>query len=48
VLIEGDRQYLVHHFYDLEDNGAHKLQIRPITWSQDGWPFAGEPLTPPE
>jgi arabinan endo-1,5-alpha-L-arabinosidase len=48
VLIEGDRQYLVHHFYDLEDNGAHKLQIRPITWSQDGWPFAGEPLTLPE
>ena len=47
VLIEGDQYHLVHHYYDAEDNGRSKLQIRPIRWIED-WPVAGDPLTPPE
>lgn len=48
IFVEGDRQYLVHHYYDAEDDGESKLQIRPIVWSRDGWPFPGDPLTEPE
>lgn len=47
VLIEGDKHYLVHHFYDAESEGRSRLQIRPIAWTEDGWPIAEEPLTPP-
>ncbi len=35
--------FLVHHFYDASRGGARTLQIRPILWSADGWPLAGEP-----
>ena len=48
ILTEGERQYIVHHFYDAEDNGRSKLQIRPLTWSADGWPSVGEPISPRE
>ena len=44
VLVEGDRYYLVHHYYDAEDGGRSKLQIRPISWIEE-WPAAGEELT---
>lgn len=47
ILTEGERQYLVHHFYDMEANGRPRMQIRPLTWKEDGWPVAGEPLAPP-
>lgn len=47
ILTEGDRHFLVHHFYDAEDNGRSKLQIRPVIWTPNGWPVAGEPLAPP-
>jgi len=40
--ITGD--LLVHHFYDGDANGVPTLQIRPLKWSSDGWPSAGEPL----
>ena len=43
--LPSDRWLLVHHFYDANDRGMAKLQIRPITWSPDNWPIAGEPLT---
>ena len=46
ILIEGDNYFLVHHFYDAEDNFRSRLQIRPLTWTED-WPYAGDPLTPP-
>ena len=26
------------------ENGRSKLQIRPLTWKEDGWPVAEEPL----
>lgn len=38
-----DQDYLVHHFYDARDNGSPTLQIRPLLWTRDGWPVAGEP-----
>ena len=44
VLVEGDRYHLVHHYYDADDGGRAKLQIRPIEWIED-WPTAGEQLT---
>ncbi|HEY8484018.1 MAG TPA: arabinan endo-1,5-alpha-L-arabinosidase, partial [Longimicrobiales bacterium] len=47
VLTEGDRHYLVHHYYDAEENGVSKLQIRPLLWDAEGWPVAGEPITGP-
>lgn len=47
VLADGDRHYLVHHFYDAEARATPTLQIRPLLWGEDGWPRAGEPLTPP-
>ena len=43
VLSDGKKDWLVHHFYDAWANGARTLQIRPLTWSEDGWPIAGEP-----
>lgn len=46
VLQDGTKDYLVHHFYDARDNGLPHLQIRPISWSDDGWPTVGEPLEP--
>ena len=33
------------HYYDGNANGAPKLQVRPIDWSND-WPTLGEPLFP--
>lgn len=47
VLTAGGRDYLVHHFYDAEDQGVSKLQIRPLRWDAEGWPVAGEPLSDP-
>ena len=43
VLQQGDAYYLVHHYYDADDQGRSKLQVRPIVWIED-WPTAGEPL----
>jgi len=56
VLTDGDRQYLVHHYVNVDEGPAspdaplaipRSLQIRPLLWGWDGWPIAGEPLTPP-
>ena len=44
VYLDGSIYRLVHHYYDALDNGAHKLQIRNLTWTEDDWPVAGEPL----
>jgi arabinan endo-1,5-alpha-L-arabinosidase len=43
VYHEGNRDLLVHHYYDREQAGAAKLSIREIRWL-DGWPEASEPL----
>ena len=47
ILVEGDQYYLVHHYYDADDNGRSRLQIRPLIGKEDGWPVADEPLSAP-
>ena len=34
-----DTAILVNHAYDAVNNGAPTLQIRPLYWGEDGWPF---------
>lgn len=48
ILAEGDRYYLVHHFYDAQEEGRSRLQIRPLDWTDEGWPRAGDPLAWPD
>ncbi|WP_165229038.1 arabinan endo-1,5-alpha-L-arabinosidase [Aquisphaera insulae] len=48
VLREADHEYLVHHAYDAEFGGRPALQIRPLTWTDSGWPRPGPPITEPE
>ncbi|MGA2642657.1 MAG: arabinan endo-1,5-alpha-L-arabinosidase [Spirochaetia bacterium] len=43
ILVDGDSQYIVHHMYDGKRGGAPVLQVRPLGWSDSGWPVAGEP-----
>jgi len=38
------RELLVHHAYDGKRGGVAILQIRPISWTDDGWPRVGEPI----
>lgn len=47
ILADGSVDWLVHHFYDADNNGRSALQIRPLTWDADGWPVAGEPIREP-
>jgi arabinan endo-1,5-alpha-L-arabinosidase len=42
----GDAHYYAFHYYDGNDNGTAKLQIRPITFGSDDWPVLGDPLFP--
>ncbi len=42
----GDAYYYAFHYYDGNDNGNAKLQIRPITWDGSDWPSLGSPLFP--
>jgi len=42
ILTEGGRSWVSVHFYDGTRDGAPTLAIRPLTWSADGWPVAGE------
>jgi arabinan endo-1,5-alpha-L-arabinosidase len=44
VFVDGERDLLVHHAYDGRRGGVAVLQIRPITWTDDGWPRVGYPL----
>jgi arabinan endo-1,5-alpha-L-arabinosidase len=44
VLQEDDSDWLVLHAYAAKRGGMSVLQIRPITWTEDGWPIAGDPL----
>ncbi len=43
VLADTGRDWLVHHAYDTTRRGRPILQVRPLLWSDDGWPLAGEP-----
>ncbi|MFZ4451751.1 hypothetical protein [Salibacterium aidingense] len=39
---ENDTYYLIHHYYDGDDNGTAHMQIRELAWAEDGWPVARE------
>lgn len=41
---DGDREWLVHHMYDAQARGLRTLQIRPLIWTESGWPVVGEPI----
>jgi arabinan endo-1,5-alpha-L-arabinosidase len=40
----GNSYLYAYHYYDGMDNGASKLQVRPITFDSSDWPVLGEPL----
>jgi arabinan endo-1,5-alpha-L-arabinosidase len=44
VLQEGDKDWLVFHAYTVKRSSMAVLQIRPIIWTEDGWPTVGAPL----
>lgn len=45
VLTTDEGQWMVHHTYDMQNLRAHRiLQIRPMTWTEEGWPKVGEPI----
>ena len=44
IFSDGQRDLLVHHFYDADDNGRAKVQVRPVLWTPDNWPLPGEPI----
>jgi arabinan endo-1,5-alpha-L-arabinosidase len=46
ILQDGEKEYLVHHAYDVHNDGRATLLVRPLTWDKDGWPIAGKPLEP--
>jgi arabinan endo-1,5-alpha-L-arabinosidase len=38
--------WMAHHTYDTLNLHKHRIgQVRPIYWTADGWPVAGEPLS---
>lgn len=41
-------QWMVLHTYDMENPAAQRiLQVRPMTWTEEGWPAVGEPVASP-
>ena len=44
IFRDGQRDLLVHHFYDADDDGRSKVQVRPVLWTPDDWPLPGEPI----
>ena len=48
VITSDAGQWMVHHTYDMQNLDAQRiLQVRPMTWTKDGWPEVGEPLAVP-
>ncbi|MCA9263197.1 MAG: arabinan endo-1,5-alpha-L-arabinosidase [Planctomycetales bacterium] len=39
VFRDGERYWLSCHYYDGTERGRSRLAIRPLTWSEDGWPI---------
>ena len=42
----GEGYYYAFHYYDGDNNGNSKLQIRPIDFGSDDWPTFADPLFP--
>jgi len=47
ILEDGGRSWVSVHFYDGTRKGLPTLAIRPLRWSDDGWPVAEENPLPP-
>lgn len=48
VITSDTGQWMVHHTYDMQNLDAQRiLQVRPMTWTKDGWPQVGEPVAAP-
>jgi arabinan endo-1,5-alpha-L-arabinosidase len=45
ILAEDGNYWLVHHFYNAANQGVPTLQIRPLSWDEEGWPQAEAPIT---
>lgn len=45
VFSDDGRDWFVNHYYDATDDGAPRLSVRPITWT-DGWPVLEDPVNP--
>ncbi|MGQ9505185.1 MAG: arabinan endo-1,5-alpha-L-arabinosidase [Thermogutta sp.] len=46
VLITKTGDWIIHHTYDMRNLDKHRiLQVRPLTWTEDGWPRVGQPLS---
>jgi len=43
VYQQGGRYYLVHHYYDANDEGVPKLSVRTLRW-HGGWPSVSDPV----
>jgi beta-xylosidase len=41
ILRESDKYWLGMHFYDGTQHGMSYYALRPLTWSDDGWPVVG-------
>ena len=41
---QGERDFMVHHYYDGDNNGNPELLFRENVWGDDGWPIAGQPF----
>jgi arabinan endo-1,5-alpha-L-arabinosidase len=42
VLVTEGESVLVHHWYDVENDGESTLGVRPLLWAPDGWPVAAD------
>jgi arabinan endo-1,5-alpha-L-arabinosidase len=48
VITTGAGQWMVLHTYDMQNLDAQRiLQVRPLTWTTDGWPEVGDPVAVP-
>lgn len=44
IFVDGQTYWLVYHYYDTDDGGISKLEIRRLGWTKDGWPYIAGPL----
>lgn len=48
VIATDEGEWMVHHTYDVEHLDAQRiLQVRPLTWTHNGWPEVGDPVATP-
>ena len=44
VLKDGDKTWLVYHYYDAQNNGTPTLGVSPLYFTSDQWPYVGPPI----